>query len=104
MDKKSKLIKVIQEAKVEDGFKAELMNLAEADENFGADTIKKAQEKITEHAYDTIDEMTNLEMEDALADFNREIDQLDKDINQFENDVNQKADEVDVNALRDKIT
>lgn len=104
MDKKSKLIKVIQDAKVEDGFKTELISLVEVDENFGADTIKKVQEKITEHAYDAIDEMTNLEMEDALADFNREIDQLDKDINQFETDINQKADEIDANALRDKIT
>jgi len=103
MDKKNELIKVIQEAKVEDGFKAELMNLVEADESFGQDTIKKVQEKIAEHAYDAIDEITDLEMEDALADFNREIDQLDKDINQFEADINQKADEIDVNTLRDKI-
>jgi len=103
MDKKSKLIKAIQGAKVEDDFKTELINLVEADENFGPDTIKKVQEKITEHAYDAIDEMTNLEIEDALADFNREIDQLDKDISQFEDDINQKADEIDTNALRNEI-
>lgn len=104
MDKKNELIKIIQDANVADDFKAELISLVEADENFGPDTIKKVREKITEHAYDAIDEITDLEMEDALVDFNREIDQLDKDINQFETDINQKADEIDANALRDKIT
>jgi len=99
---KNKIIELIEKSEISPELKAELLALAEA-ENFGPETAKKIQVKLTEHAQKAIGEISDLREENATEKFNDDMDDLEKDINDFQVEANKKADEIDKKAVREEL-
>ena len=102
MNKKEKIIKIIQGADVSQEIKDELLALADKNDVSEA-TIEEMQEVLDGKALEIVQEITDIVAEQAVDEFNQGMDGLEKDVDDFKDELDAKADEIDLQETRQAI-
>ncbi|MDD5627033.1 MAG: hypothetical protein PHW01_03450 [Patescibacteria group bacterium] len=99
---KESIIKLIQESKVSEDLKSELLGLVGDDEP-SPEMIQKIQARLEQAAEEKIEEVANKVAENAADTFTQDVDQLEQEENKIAQEISKKADEIDLEETRKQI-
>ncbi|MFA4880288.1 MAG: hypothetical protein WC650_01505 [Candidatus Doudnabacteria bacterium] len=99
---KDSLIKLIQESKVSEDLKSELLGLIGDDEP-SPEMIQKIQVRLEQAAEEKVEEVANKVAENAADTFTQDVDQLEQEENKIAQEISEKADAIDLEETRKQI-
>ncbi|MEI6843301.1 MAG: hypothetical protein WCK48_02230 [bacterium] len=90
------LKKHIDEAHISPELKKEIHTMIDAEETYSPALVDKIQTLLDGTAENLIEQVANLQIQEATEEFDKQADELEKDIQEFGQEINKKVAEVDL--------
>ena len=101
---KTRLVGLIQEAKVSAELKTQLLGMVGEQEEVAPETIQNIKAELDRAAEAAIEDVVNMQVLEAKDEFDTSMAEVDSKISTFNQELRQKADEADMAAARDTIS
>lgn len=90
MDKQN-LIQKIEAAQITAELREELLNIVNSAGEYSDEVLLKVKNRLGQEAEGLIEEITNLQVQDATNEFEKKMDKIEEDIDQFNDDLKNKT-------------
>lgn len=100
---KTKLVGLIQEAKISDELRAKLLGMVGEQEEVAPETLSNIRAELDRSAEGAIQDIVNLQVLNARDQFDADMTKVDQQVGAFNRELTQRADKADLTAARTTI-